>query len=166
MKKTLSLILFSLIAINISATDSPFHNEESRLMEHAEEFFHSKNYSAAYRYTEELLAEGMENNEEKREVESISALSSYYLRNADAINKLNAYVENYPYASELDKFNLYIGILEIEAGKQKDALKRLEQVRKDKLSAEDLDALLFYRGYAYVDRKKYEEAVKWSLDNY
>ena len=65
MKKTLSLILFSLIAFNLSATDSPFHNEESRLLEHAEEFFHSKNYSAAYRYTEELLAEEIENAEEK-----------------------------------------------------------------------------------------------------
>lgn len=158
MKKILSLILFCLIVNNISATDSPFHNTESKLMEHAKEFFHDKNYSAAYRYTEELLAEGIENDEEKREAEAISALSSYYLRNADAINKLKAYVEEYPYASELDKFNLYIGILEIEAGKEKDALKRLEQVRKENLSAEDVDALFFYRGYAYVDRKKYEEA--------
>ena len=158
MKKILSLILFCLIVNNISATDSPFHNTESKLMEHAKEFFHDKNYSAAYRYTEELLAEGIENDEEKREAEAISALSSYYLRNADAINKLKAYVEEYPYASELDKFNLYIGILEIESGKEKDALKRLEQVRKENLSAEDVDALFFYRGYAYVDRKKYEEA--------
>ena len=78
MKKILSLILFSLIAFNISATDSPFHNEESRLMEHAEEFFHSKNYSAAYRYTEELLAEGIDDAEEKRKAEYTSALSAYY----------------------------------------------------------------------------------------
>lgn len=158
MKKTLSLILFSLIAINISATDSPFHNEESRLLEHAEEFFHSKNYSAAYRYTEELLAEEIKDAEEKRTAEYTSALSAYYLRNADAINKLQAYVVAYPYASDLDKFNLYIGILEIEAGKHKNALAILEKVRRENLTDEDIDALLFYRGYAYLDRKKYEEA--------
>lgn len=158
MKKILSLILFSLIAFNISATDSPFHNKESRLMEHAEEFFHSKNYSAAYRYTEELLAEGIDDAEEKRKAEYTSALSAYYLRNADAINKLEAYVLAYPYASELDKFHLYIGILEIEAGKHKNALAILEKVRRENLTDEDINALLFYRGYAYLDRKKYEEA--------
>ena len=158
MKKILSLILFSLIANSISATDSPFHNEESRLIAHAKEFFYDKNYSASYRYTEELLAEGVDNEEEKREAEYISALSSYYLRNSDAISKLKLYVLNYPYASEKDRFNLYIGILEIEEGKEKEALKRLELVRKENLCAEDVDALFFYRGYAYVDRKKYEEA--------
>ena len=56
MKKILSLILFCLIVNNISATDSPFHNTESKLMEHAKEFFHDKNYSAAYRYTEARLS--------------------------------------------------------------------------------------------------------------
>ena len=159
MKKILSLILFSLIVTSLSATDSPFHNVESRLIEHGREFFYNKNYSAAYRYTEELLAEGINNEEEKREAEYISALSAYYLRNADAINKLQAYVINYPYASELDRFNLYIGIIEIEEGKLKNALKILEQVRKENLSEEDINSLLFYRGYAYIDRKKYEEAV-------
>ena len=158
MKKILSLILFCLIVTNISATDSPFHNEESKLIEHAKEFFHNKNYSAAYRYTEDLLAEGIKNDEEKREAYYISALSSYYLRNADAINKLQSYVLNYPYASELDKFNLYIGILQIEAGKHKNALELLEKVRRENLSEEDINALLFYRGYAYIERKKYEEA--------
>lgn len=159
MKKILSLILFSLIVTSLSANDSPFHNTESRLMEHGKEFFYNKNYSAAYRYTEELLVEGINNDEEKREAEYISALSAYYLRNADAINKLQAYVVNYPYASELDRFNLYIGILEVEEGKLKNALKILEQVRKENLSDEDVNSLLFYRGYAYIDRKKYEEAV-------
>ena len=158
MKKILSLIVFCLIVTNLSAVDSPFHNEESRLMEHSQEFFHNKNYSAAYRYTEELLAEGIDNEEEKREAEYISALSSYYLRNADAINKLVAYVIAYPYASELDKFNLYIGILEIEAGKYKNALARLEKVRRENISDADVNSLLFYRGYAYIERKKYEEA--------
>ena len=158
MKKILSLILFCLFVTNITATDSYFQTEENRKYEHAKEFFHNKNYSAAYRYTEELLAEGIEEVEEKREAEYISALSSYYLRNADAIDKLEAYVLAYPYASELDKFNLYIGILEIEEGKYKNALSLLEKVRRENLSDEDIDALLFYRGYAYLDRKKYEEA--------
>ena len=102
MKKILSLILFSLIEINIFALDSPFNTEESRLLEHAKEFFHNKNYSAAYRYTEEFLATEIEADEEQREAEYISALSAYYLRNADAIDKLQAYVLAYPYASELD----------------------------------------------------------------
>lgn len=159
MKKILSLILFTLIVTGLSATDSPFHNAQSRLLEHGKEFFYNKNYSAAYRYTEELLVKGIKNEEEKREAEYISALSAYYLRNADAINKLESYVVQYPYASDLDRFNLYIGILEIEDGKYKNALKILEQVRQKNLSDEDIDALLFYRGYAYIERKKYEEAV-------
>ena len=159
MKKILSIILFSILVNSLSATESPFHNTESKLLEHSKEFFHNKNFSAAYRYTEELLAEGIDNEEEKREVEYISALSAYYLRHTDAINKLETYVVSYPYASELDKFNLYIGILEIEEGKLKNALKILEQVRKENLSDEDINSLLFYRGYAYIDRKKYEEAV-------
>ena len=73
MKKILSLILFCLFVTNITATDSYFQTEENRKLEHAKEFFHNKNYSAAYRYTEELLAEGIEEVEEKREAEYISA---------------------------------------------------------------------------------------------
>ncbi len=159
MKKILFIILYSLLATNIFATYSAFTTPESRLLEHGKEFFYDKNYTAAYRYIEDLLVKNLFTGEEKREADYISALSSYYLRYADAINKLQAYVVEYPYASDLDKFNLYIGVLEIEAGKHKDALKILEKVRQENLSDEDVNALLFYRGYAYIDRKKYEEAA-------
>lgn len=158
MKKILSIILFCSLVSNVLATDSPFHTPQTLLLEHGKEFFYDKNYSASYRYLGDYLANPQYNIEDTRDAEYMQALSSYYLRNADAKNLLENYVVTYPYASELDRFRLYIGILEVEEGKQRVALKTLEQVRDDKLSDEDLDALYFYRGYAYVDRKKYEEA--------
>jgi TolA-binding protein len=170
MKKIFSIIILAFAASVLMATDSPYNTPKSLLMEHGREFYNEKNYSAAYRYLVDYLkqaknativpnvTQGPSSVEEIREAEYMMALSSYYLRNAEAINNLQAYVVNYPYASEIDRFNLYIGILEIEEGKYKEALKLLEQVRRDKLAEEDVDALLFYRGYAYVERKKYEEA--------
>ena len=170
MKKIFSIIILAFAASVLMATDSPYNTPKSLLMEHGREFYNEKNYSAAYRYLVDYLkqaknttivpnvTQGPSSVEEIREAEYMMALSSYYLRNAEAINNLQAYVVNYPYASEIDRFNLYIGILEIEEGKYKEALKLLEQVRRDKLADEDVDALLFYRGYAYVERKKYEEA--------
>ena len=170
MKKIFTFIILASMASVTMATDSPFNTPKSLLIEHGREFYNEKNYSATYRYLVDYLkqaknetllpnvTQGSSSEEEIREAEYMVALSSYYLRNAEALNNLQAYVVNYPYASEIDRFNLYIGILEIEEGKYKDAIKLLEQVRIDKLSDEDVEALLFYRGYAYVERKKYEEA--------
>ncbi len=57
-----------------------------------------------------------------REAEYYIARSAFELRKNDAQIKLEAYQTKYPYATDVELTNLYIGILEYESGRFKQAI--------------------------------------------
>lgn len=149
--------------IGVEASRSAFETEKSTLYSEASQFYARKNYYAAIRYYKEYLAdhseEVMESDEEVRIARQNIALASYYLRQQDAATLLSSYVEEYPYTQNSQQIELYLGILDFERGKDKQALKRFEKIRSEDLDDAEFTQLLFYRGRCYVKRNKYEEGA-------
>ena len=71
---------------------------------------------------------------------------------------LKAYLEEYPYTTFADEVKFMQGVLLVEKGRYKNALKALEQVVIDALSRPHQLDYSFYRGYAYLMMQEYQRA--------
>lgn len=164
MKKTLRLLLYlffvSAICINVSAQRPPFDNNKKHLLSEATEFYGNENYDASIRYLEDFLASSTQaSSEELRLANYYLSMASYKLRKKDAKKKLLKYIETYPYATHLDLMELYIGIIEFEAGKYKQAIRAFEKIQVEKLEEEEALKFYFYRGYAYHKQESYKKSA-------
>ena len=160
MKYTLLTFTFCLLAGGLWAQQSVLDTHPKHLLGTGVSMFAEKNYPAASRYLTNALQSGyFEGTEAERQAKNYLALSAYYQKKNDAQKLLQAYANEYPYASNMDQVQLYIGILEIEAGKYKLALDRLDGVRTKQLTADDAQVLQYYRAYAHLKQKKYDKAA-------
>ena len=149
----------SLSLQNITAQKSPFSTTEKALFNDGETYFAKKNYAAASRYFEKYLTYQHRDNEESvRQAEYYIAKSAFELRKKDAKFKLEEYQKKYAYATNIELIDLYIGILEYESGKYKQAIKRFEKMDTDKLNETEMVQLFFYKGYAYHEQEDYEKS--------
>ncbi len=165
MKYTLLTLTLCLLSGGLWAQQSVLDTHPKHLLETGVSMFAEKNYPAASRYLTNALQSGyFDGSEEERLAKNYLALSAYYQKKNDAQKQLEAYANDYPYASNMDQVQLYIGILEIEGGKYKLALDRLDGVRSKQLSADDAQALQYYRAYAHVKQKKYDKAAHYFGD--
>ena len=160
MKKIPLLLALLSLAFNSLAQSSPFETESARLLADGKDFYLSKNYAASARYLEDYLALPYdEQSEDVRQARYYIAMSAFWLRRDDAYTKLQAYQERYPYATDVELINLYLGILEYESGKYKQAIKLFDQIKEEKLTPEQRRELHFYKGYAYVRQESYANAA-------
>lgn len=142
------------------AQQSVLDTHPKHLFETGKSLFMAKNYPAASRYLEEALASDIfAGTETERQARNYMALSAFYQKKDDAAHLLEAYAADYPYASNIEQVQLYIGILEIEEGKTKPALNRFEKIRLSDLDEADAQALQYYRGVAHSKQKKYDAAA-------
>ena len=104
------------------AQQSVLDTHPKHLFETGQSLFAAKNYPAASRYLENALESGaFAGTETERQARNYVALSAFYQQKDDAAHLLEAYAEEYPYAANIEQVQLYIGILELEAGKNKPA---------------------------------------------
>lgn len=142
------------------AQQSVLDTHPKHLYETGVQLFANKNYPAASRYLETAVeSHAFKGTEVEADAHLKVALSAFYQQKEDAATLLEEYAHEYPYSSHIDQVQLYIGILELEEGKNKPALNRFEKIRTNQLSAEDAQALLYYRGLAYLKQKKYDKAA-------
>ena len=71
---------------------------------------------------------------------------------------LKAYLQAFPYTTFTDEVKFMQGVLQVEKGHYKQALKILETVEPKKLSRAHQDDYQFYRGYAYLMMQEYLRA--------
>lgn len=71
---------------------------------------------------------------------------------------LKSYLQAYPYTTFADEVNFMQGVLLLEKGRYKNALKTLEQVDPKALSRPHQTDYSFYRGYAYLMMQQYQRA--------
>ena len=71
---------------------------------------------------------------------------------------LKAYLQAYPYTTFADDVNCMQGIIQVEKGHYKQALKILEQVEISALTRSLQNDYSFYRGYAYLMQQEYQRA--------
>lgn len=160
MKYTLLTLTLCLLSGSLWAQQSVLDTHPKHLLETGLAMFAEGNYPAASRYLENALeTNAFSGTEQERAARNAVALSAYYQQKDDAAHLLEAYAAQYPYASNIDQVQLYMGILELEAGKNKPALNRFEKIRTSALSAKDAQALQYYRGLAYSKQKKYDKAA-------
>lgn len=160
MKYKLLTLTLCLLAGSLWAQQSVLDTHPKHLFETGKTLFAAKNYPAASRYLENALESGaFAGTETERQAHNYVALSAFYQKKDDAAHLLEAYAEEYPYASNIEQVQLYIGILELEEGKNKPALNRFEKIRLSDLEPSDAQALQYYRGVAYSKQKKYDKAA-------
>lgn len=161
--KLLFAAAFLMLGTLAQASRSVFDNAPATLYSEACQFFNGKNYYAAIRYYKDFLSyrpTDVEPSDERvRIARQNIALSSYYLREADAASLLSAYVEDFPYTQNTQQIELYLGVLDFERGKYKPALKRFEKIRSEDLKDDEFTQLVFYRGFCYVQQNKYESGA-------
>lgn len=128
MKLKLLTLTFFLLAAGAWAQQSVLDTHPKHLFETGKSLFEAKNYPAASRCLEDALHTGaFAGTETERQAHNYVALSAFYQQKDDAAHLLEAYAEHYPYASNIEQVQLYIGILELEEGKNKPALNRFEK---------------------------------------
>ncbi len=71
---------------------------------------------------------------------------------------LKTYLQTYPYTTFEDEVKLMQGILQVEKGHYKQALKIMEPIDVKALSRSHSDDYSFYRGYAYLMQQEYQRA--------
>jgi len=71
---------------------------------------------------------------------------------------LKAYLQQYPYTTFLDEVHFMQGVLQVEKGHYKQALKIMEQMDVSALTRPHQTDYSFYRGYAYLMQQQYQRA--------
>ena len=71
---------------------------------------------------------------------------------------LKTYLQDFPYTTFADEVNFMQGVLLVEKGRYKNALKILEQVEAKALTRPHQTDYSFYRGYAYLMMQEYQRA--------
>lgn len=161
--RLLLAVVMLVVWTGAKASRSVFDNAPATLYSEATQFFAGKNYRAAIRYYKDFLkytpSMYESTDEETRTANQNIALASYYLREADAASLLTGYVEDYPYTQNKSQIEFYLGVLEFERGKYKQALRRFEKINSENLSDEEFTQLVFCRGVCYVQQNKYEQGA-------
>ena len=71
---------------------------------------------------------------------------------------LKTYLQQYPYTTFLDEVNFMQGVIQVEKGHYKQALKLLEPIDMQALTRPHQTDYAFYRGYAYLMMQEYQRA--------
>ena len=71
---------------------------------------------------------------------------------------LKTYLQQYPYTTFLDEVNFMQGVIKVEKGHYKQALKLLEPIDMQALTRPHQEDYAFYRGYAYLMMQEYQRA--------
>ena len=72
---------------------------------------------------------------------------------------LKAYLQTYPYTTFLDEVHFMQGVLQVEKGHYKQALKILEPIDIQALTRPHQQDYAFYRGYAYLMQQEFQRAA-------
>ena len=92
------------------------------------------------------------------ETDYLALVARFDGRDKQLQNDLKAYLQTYPYTTFEDEVKLMQGILQVEKGHYKQALKILEPIDIKALSRDHSDDYSFYRGYAYLMQQEYQRA--------
>ena len=74
------------------------------------------------------------------------------------LRDLKTYLQQYPYTTFADEVNFMQGVLQVEKGHYKQALKLLEPIEIHALTRPHQLDYSFYRGYAYLMQQEYQRA--------
>ena len=165
MKKTLLLLIVHCalcIVHSLSAQESRANANSDYDFQQGRLLFDQKQYAVSSQYFMNYLNQqnGKEVCELCQEAEYYVAISAYKLRDKDATDILEAYLEKYPNTPMFSYINFLIGHSYYDRAKFDNAMKHYNQVNDLHLSDEDAEEYLFTKGYTFLTQKKYKEASR------
>ena len=164
MRKIIIFISLALISAgNMMAQESRAENNLNYDFQQGRKLFDQKQYAVSSQYFTNYLNQqnGKELCELCQEAEYYIAISAYKLRDKNATDILEAYIEKYPYTPMRSYINFLIGHSYYDRAKFNDAMKYYKQVNDLHLSDEDAEEYMFTKGYTLLTQKEYKEASKY-----
>lgn len=159
---TLLCIVNCALCININAQESRAEYNPDYNFQQGRKLFDQKQYAVSSQYFTYYLNQqnGKEVCELCQEAEYYIAINAYKLRDKNATDILEAYLEKYPYTPMRSYINFLIGHSYYDRAKFDEAMKYYNQVNDLHLSEEDAEEYLFTKGYTLLTEKKYKEASR------
>ena len=164
MRRIIIFISLALISAgNVVAQESRAENNLDYNFQEGRKLFDQKQYAVSSQYFTNYLDQqnGKEVCELCQEAEYYIAVSAYKLRDKNATDILEAYLEKYPYTPMRSYINFLIGHSYYDRAKFNDAMKYYKQVNDLHLTPEDAEEYMFTKGYAHLTKKEYKEASKY-----
>ncbi len=151
-----------ILCININAQESRAEYNPDYNFQQGRKLFDQKQYAVSSQYFTYYLNQqnGKEVCELCQEAEYYIAINAYKLRDKNATDILEAYLEKYPYTPMRSYINFLIGHSYYDRAKFDEAMKYYNQVNDLHLSEEDAEEYLFTKGYTLLTEKKYKEASR------
>ena len=151
-----------ILCININAQESRAEYNPDYNFQQGRKLFDQKQYAVSSQYFTYYL--NQQNDKEVcelcQEAEYYIAINAYKLRDKNATDILEAYLEKYPYTPMRSYINFLIGHSYYDRAKFDEAMKYYNQVNDLHLSEEDAEEYLFTKGYTLLTEKKYKEASR------
>ncbi len=95
-----------------------------------------------------------------QEAEYYIACVTYELRKDNAQEKLQSYLEKYPYTQFEDRVYMMLGNLSFDVKRYNLAIKQYEKIKKKRLSKKEQIEVTFREGYANIETVRYAKAKK------
>lgn len=151
-----------ILCININAQESRAEYNPDYNFQQGRKLFDQKQYAVSSQYFTYYLNQqnGKEVCELCQEAEYYIAINAYKLKDKNATDILEAYLEKYPYTPMRSYINFLIGHSYYDRAKFDEAMKYYNQVNDLHLSEEDAEEYLFTKGYTLLTEKKYKEASR------
>ncbi len=108
-------------------------------------------YAASHRALSTYLAAG--NGHYLDEAAFYQTANAFALRQKKAAKQLRAYLNTYPYTTYASEVHCMLGILHVENGQYKKAIKEFDTVKQKELFRDHEADYLFHYGYAYLNQE-------------
>lgn len=157
-KKIIAITGLFIVCIGTSAQETYIRRDADRLYYDGKTLYEQGHYGAARLSMERYMQSADPNSALYMEAAYYSVCCAYAEQDNDAMDKLVAFVEKYPYAPMYSRCYYMLGRLYFEKGNYKKAMSYYEQITADALNGEEASDYTYTNGYALMKQKKYEEA--------
>lgn len=160
-RKTLLVSLLAGIFFVCNAQETKYYTNSDVLFNQGKELFNQRKYAASFRNFEAFLSKTTRINAGQiQEAEFYMAANAYYLKQKDAEERMRLYLQNHPYTPFSDLSYFILGMLDCQSKNYQQASSNFDKVNENRLSRYEQVDYLFNKGFAYIQLKNYNEALR------
>lgn len=158
-RTTIFILLIVCFIFSNFAQQNLIYTHPDALFNQGKELYSERKYAASFRIFEEFLAATeIIQAGQQLEADFYLAANAFYLRSDDAEARLEMHITKFPYTPFFDETNYMRGMLAYDKKRYSRALKLFSEVNADNLNERDRLDFLFYKGYALIEEKRFNEA--------
>jgi len=159
MKKCILFCLFILSALGVNAQETFTNSNPDKDFFDGKELFAQRKFAASISSFEKFINQRKNGVPDMlQEAEYYLACDAYELRKENAEDKLQSYLDKYPYTQFADKVYLMLGNVAFEGKQYNLAIASYEKADEKHLSKSEKADIAFNKGYAYIETGEYAKA--------